>query len=258
MRSISPLLVEEKIALCAALYRSGLSTRDIAAKTGIGKSSVPAYLRMAGVEMNGPALISKKMTGKPGSRLGVIVTEETRRRMSQSALGNKRCLNRVVSKASIEKNRASNKMAHPKKAKPEPAPFIGPRKPCGTWVHPDEKAIRDHVRSAAKRMLRRVLTMARVRKDLPTERLLGYTQSELRIHLESGFAEGMSWHDRSSFHIDHIVPVAHFFRNGIYDPAVINALSNLQPLTPQENRVKSDRVLTITDAGAAVGIVRLA
>ena len=120
----------------------------------------------------------------------------------------------------------------------------------------DEIIARRLSRDACKRMLRRVLTMARVRKDLPTERMLGYSKLELRAHLEGQFRPGMSWSSRDSFHIDHIIPIAHYFKLGIFDPAVINALSNLQVLTPAENRVKRDKL--ITDAGVQAGIVDLA
>lgn len=83
--------------------------------------------------------------------------------------------------------------------------------------------------------------MVRVRKDRRTEALIGYTKEELRAHIEAQFRPGMSWTRRHSFHIDHRKPVAAFLREGITDPAVINALSNLQVLTPAENRAKSDR-----------------
>lgn len=77
---------------------------------------------------------------------------------------------------------------------------------------------------------------------MATERALGYTSRELRAHIESQFQPGMSWSARGSFHIDHRTPVAEFFRRGVYDPVVINALSNLQPLTPAQNRKKADKV----------------
>lgn len=104
-----------------------------------------------------------------------------------------------------------------------------------------ERVARQKSRDACKRMLRRILTMARVKRDgRRSELLLGYTKLELRLHIESQFRAGMSWDARDSFHIDHIKPVAQFFREGCFDPAVINALSNLQVLTPSENRAKSD------------------
>ena len=70
------------------------------------------------------------------------------------------------------------------------------------------------------------------------ESLLGYTQSEFIEHIESQFKEGMSWERRSEFHVDHIKPIKAFIDEGITDPAVINALSNLQPLWAHENRSK--------------------
>jgi len=134
-------------------------------------------------------------------------------------------------------------------------------------LSPPEKAARDGARSACKRMLRRILTMARVRKDASTESLLGYTKTELRAHLEGQFRPGMGWDVRDSFHIDHKRPVADFFKFGIYDPRQINALDNLQVLTPAENRAKSDnyvstrtpdntanRVITIDRNGTRLGI----
>lgn len=238
------------------LYLSGLSTRDIQAKTNIGKSSVLLYIKEAGIERDAGKRISAKMTGRPGNMRGVKMSDATKAKISAASVGNKKCLGRVVSQESKEKNRQSNIIAHPKSQPKQKPEFVGPRRPRGKWVHPDEKRALDHARAATKRMLRRVLTMARVRKNLPTEKLLGYSKEDLRRHLESQFRDGMSWEKRESFHIDHITPVAYFFKQDIRDPAIINALSNLQVLTPQENFSKSDRL--ITDAGVKPGIVELA
>lgn len=70
------------------------------------------------------------------------------------------------------------------------------------------------------------------------EKLLGYTCEQLREHIESQFKEGMSWDDRCEFHIDHIKPIKAFLDEGITDPAIINALDNLQPLWAHENLSK--------------------
>jgi hypothetical protein len=255
MKSASPLSREEKARISVEMYLTGMSTRDIQAKVKIGRSSVLLYLKEAGIERDAGKRISAKMTGRPGNRRGVKMSDSTKAKISAAAIGNKRCIGRVLSPDSIEKNRQSNIIAHPKNPPKQKPEFVGPRRPRGKWVHPDEKIALDHVRAAAKRMLRRVLTMARVRKNLPTENLLGYSKDELRRHLESQFRDGVSWEKRDSFHIDHITPVAYFFKKGIRDPAIINALSNLQVLTPQENFSKSDRL--ITDAGVKPGIVEL-
>ncbi|AUR97537.1 coil containing protein [Vibrio phage 1.240.O._10N.261.52.F8] len=71
------------------------------------------------------------------------------------------------------------------------------------------------------------------------EDLLGYTCEQLRSHIESQFKEGMSWDNRSEWHIDHIKPIKAFLDEGITDPAIINALDNLQPLWASENLSKS-------------------
>lgn len=103
-----------------------------------------------------------------------------------------------------------------------------------------ESAARERVRRMCKQMLRRVLLMARLRKDRKLELLIGYTKAELRLHLERQFAEDMSWEDYGSFHLDHIVPIAIFVKRGVSDPRIINALANLRPLPKKDNQQKSD------------------
>ncbi|CAM0057715.1 hypothetical protein VPHF89G1_0066 [Vibrio phage F89 g1] len=78
-------------------------------------------------------------------------------------------------------------------------------------------------------------------KRAKAEELLGYTCEQLRSHIESQFREGMSWDNRSEWHIDHIKPVIAFIKEGTTDPAIINALDNLQPLWAKENLSKSSK-----------------
>lgn len=73
------------------------------------------------------------------------------------------------------------------------------------------------------------------------EGIVGYTQEEFIAHIESKFKDGMSWNNRTKWHIDHIKPVSLFIKEGITDPAVINALSNLQPLWAEDNLAKGDK-----------------
>lgn len=70
------------------------------------------------------------------------------------------------------------------------------------------------------------------------ERLHGYTYEQLKLHIESQFVDGMSWENRSEWHIDHIKPISVFIREGVTDPKIINALSNLQPLWAFDNLSK--------------------
>jgi hypothetical protein len=67
------------------------------------------------------------------------------------------------------------------------------------------------------------------------ESALGYTYENLVERIEFQFKDGMSWENRSEWHIDHKKPVARFIKQGITDPKIINALSNLQPLWAKDN-----------------------
>ncbi len=70
---------------------------------------------------------------------------------------------------------------------------------------------------------------------------LGYTQDEFIHHIESQFKDGMSWGNRSEWHIDHIKPVKAFLDEGVTDIKIINALSNLKPLWASENLAKGSK-----------------
>jgi len=224
----------------AARYNNGeLSVADLATELGVAKSTALKWMHQRGVKMNPPGLmISKKLKGRASSQRGAKRSDETRARIRAAKVGSKpttvgfkfsdesklkmrqAALKRVATTDSLQKMRAGLEKK---------------RMPAA------ERIAREKARAACKRMLRRILTMARTRKDgRRSESILGYTKQELRLHIESQFRDGMGWDVRDSFHIDHIKPVAQFFREGCFDPTVINALSNLQVLTPEENRAKSD------------------
>ena len=91
-------------------------------------------------------------------------------------------------------------------------------------------------------------TISRIEKAKGSDRInraeieLDYTQQEFIHHIESQFKDGMSWEDRSKWHIDHIYPVSQFLKDGITCVKTINALSNLQPLWAHENLSKGAKV----------------
>jgi len=254
MKSNSSLSQAEKVSICAALYQKGMSTRDIEAATRIGKSSIPKYLRLAGVALDGAARIAAKMKGRPGARKGATHTAEAKAKISKARAGKANTTGQVRTLEQRAKMSAAQRASGKSRRVIRHQPMLFRRSPVPR-LDPAERRARIQARQACKQMLRRVLTMARIRKDAKTETLLGYSKADLRAHIERQFRPGMSWQKRNSFHIDHIVPVAYFFRNGVYDPKVINALENLQVLTPAENRAKRD---TITDSGVQAGIVDLA
>lgn len=67
--------------------------------------------------------------------------------------------------------------------------------------------------------------------------IVGYSVKDLRLHLESLFADGMSWDNYGEWHIDHIRPITSFDFSG--DPFATAKecwkLENLQPLWAIEN-----------------------
>lgn len=75
------------------------------------------------------------------------------------------------------------------------------------------------------------------------EKLVNYTPDELMKHLESKFSDGMGWHNRSEWHIDHIRPISSFEFSTPEDIGFKEcwALENLQPLWAKENIAKRDK-----------------
>jgi len=75
------------------------------------------------------------------------------------------------------------------------------------------------------------------------EKLHGYTYEQLSQRIESQFVDGMSWDNRNEWHIDHIKPLSLFIKEGVTEPSIINALSNLQPLWAFDNMSKGANYL---------------
>jgi len=76
-------------------------------------------------------------------------------------------------------------------------------------------------------------------KKTKTSEILGCSFEEFKSHLESQFKEGMSWDNRSEWHIDHIMPVS---MAKTYDEVVrLNHYKNLRPLWAHENLTKSNK-----------------
>ena len=77
------------------------------------------------------------------------------------------------------------------------------------------------------------------------EDIVGYTLQELKIHLEKLFLPGMTWNNRSEWHIDHKIPISYFHYTSYDDIAFKQcwALSNLQPMWAKDNMKKSNKIL---------------
>lgn len=97
------------------------------------------------------------------------------------------------------------------------------------------------MRCAMSSMVNRALGKSEETKIGVSEKILGYSKIEFVKHIEAQFTGKMNWGNYGNYwHIDHIVPVSHFFRIGEKDPSVINSLSNLRPLEAEKNQKKSD------------------
>jgi len=66
--------------------------------------------------------------------------------------------------------------------------------------------------------------------------MLGCTFDYFKNYIESLFKSGMSWENRSEWHLDHIIPIA---SAKTYEEIVkLNHYTNFQPLWAKENQLK--------------------
>ena len=91
--------------------------------------------------------------------------------------------------------------------------------------------------------IRRAFRLAGYGKDSSTHEMLGCSFEKLKDHIERQFLNGMSWGNRSKWHIDHIVPLA--TAKNIADMERLNHYSNLRPMWAADNLAKGSKVLTI-------------
>jgi hypothetical protein len=90
-----------------------------------------------------------------------------------------------------------------------------------------KQILRESIRGSVKRIIKYSKNSDLV-DGKRTEELLGGTFEEIKIHFESLFTEGMSWDNRSEWHIDHIIPLS----SGKTEEEMIKLChyTNLQPL----------------------------
>jgi hypothetical protein len=86
-----------------------------------------------------------------------------------------------------------------------------------------------------------------------TREILCYTPNEFKLYIESLWEPWMNWrnyghHSTSQkrvWNIDHIKPVTQFAKEGIFDPKIVNALSNLRPLESSLNYQKNGKFINV-------------
>ena len=87
-------------------------------------------------------------------------------------------------------------------------------------------------------------------KSASTMQLLGCTLEQCNAHLEAQFRDGMSWANRSEWHVDHIRPCASFDLSKPSQQRACFHYSNLQPLWAHENLSKGSKYLPNGSIGA--------
>lgn len=90
-------------------------------------------------------------------------------------------------------------------------------------------------------LLWRALKASNKSKVGSTYKTMGYSPEDLKSHIENQFIDGMTWENKGQWHIDHKKPISVFIKEGETDPAIINALSNLQPLWAKDNMSKGSK-----------------
>ena len=78
-------------------------------------------------------------------------------------------------------------------------------------------------------------------KSKHTFDIVGCTPQFLKEHLETQFIDGMTWENRSEWHIDHIIPLSSAkTEDELY---MLCHYKNLQPLWAEDNLKKSNKIL---------------
>jgi hypothetical protein len=85
------------------------------------------------------------------------------------------------------------------------------------------------------------LKKSNITKKNKTFEIVGCTPQSLKEHLETQFIDGMSWDNRSEWHIDHIIPLSSAkTEEELYG---LCHYTNLQPLWAEDNLKKSNKIL---------------
>jgi hypothetical protein len=81
-------------------------------------------------------------------------------------------------------------------------------------------------------------------KSATTEEMIGIDYAGFMAHIESKFKPGMSWENRSEWHLDHILPCSSFDLTNIAQQKSCFNYKNIQPLWALDNMKKSDKLPT--------------
>jgi hypothetical protein len=88
-------------------------------------------------------------------------------------------------------------------------------------------------------LIRATLKNVGQKKQSRTFQILGCSPLDFKQHIESQFLPGMSWENRSEWHLDHIIPVS--LGKTKEQILKLNHYTNLRPLWAKENIRKSNK-----------------
>ena len=77
-------------------------------------------------------------------------------------------------------------------------------------------------------------------KKSKTQEILGCSFLEFKRHIENQFKDGMGWHNKQLWHIDHITPVSSAKNES--EILMLNNFKNLRPLWAKENISKGNKI----------------
>jgi len=81
------------------------------------------------------------------------------------------------------------------------------------------------------------------KKNSTTEKMLGCTFKQFTKHIEKQFTDGMSWDNRSQWHLDHILPLS--CATTIEGLEKLSYYTNIRPLWAADNLSKSDNLVLV-------------
>jgi hypothetical protein len=111
-------------------------------------------------------------------------------------------------------------------------------------VYRKDRSKKDNLYKAtlvARQVIRKSISRGGYKKSSRTEHILGCDYETFKKHIESLFVEGMSWQNRSKWHIDHIIPIS--LAQNEQGLLKLNHYTNLQPLWETDNIIKSAKVI---------------
>lgn len=112
---------------------------------------------------------------------------------------------------------------------------------CARYMR--ERRARDPLYAVSCRIRARITSVFKYqgfRKSEKTEKILGCDWDTLKSHIERQFIKGMTWENRSEWHIDHIVPLASAKTEE--DLIALNHYTNLRPLWAEDNLSKGAKM----------------